>query len=399
MGSGFEVGRILGIQIVIDWSLAIIFTLIVTSLGAGVFPAWHPDWSPMTSWLTAFFAASLFFVSVLLHELSHAVVGRAQGMKIERITLFVFGGMAHIEREPQAWRAELWMAIVGPITSLIIGVACITLGGLLAPAARFDPADPHRFYAELGPVATLLFWVGPVNVLLALFNLVPGFPLDGGRVLRALLWGITGSLKRATRWASRCGQVFAWVLIASGVAMILGLRVPIFGTGLVPGLWLAFIGWFLHSAALMSYRQLLVKEALEDVPVSRLMQTDFATVPGDLSLEALVDRYFAHSDQRAYPVMDGGRLVGLACLKDVRTIPREEWAARRVRDIMTAPQDVVCVSPREDAMEAMQLLNGRNLNQLLVVEKGKVRGLFRREDILKWLALHGDEGLERGGQA
>jgi len=399
MGAGFRVGRILGIQIVIDWSLAIIFLLVMMSLGAGVFPAWHPDWSPAASWVTAFFAAVLFFVSVLLHELSHAVVGRAQGMKVDRITLFVFGGMAHIEREPHAWRAELWMAIVGPITSLVIGLACVLLGELLAPAASFDAADPKAFFAELGPLATLLFWVGPVNILLALFNLVPGFPLDGGRVLRAALWGLTGSLKAATRWASRCGQAFAWLLIASGLAMILGLRVPVFGTGLVNGLWLAFIGWFLHSAALMSYRQLLVKEALEDVPVSRLMQTDFATVAVDLPLDALVDRYLSHSDQRAYPVMDGERLAGLACLKDIRNVPRGEWPEKRVGDIMRPIEEVACIAPEEEAGEAMHTLNRRNLNQLLVVQDGEVKGLLRREDILKWLALHGDEGLESMARA
>jgi Zn-dependent protease len=255
MSGGFHLMRVAGVDVFLDWSLAIIFFLITASLGSGLFPAWHPEWSAATSWVTAAAAAVLFLASVLVHEMSHALVGRARGMEIRRITLFIFGGMAHLEEDAREWRTEFYMALVGPVTSLAIGFLCIWLGslGVGEVTARMD--QPAEMLAGLGPWTTLLLWLGPVNIVLGLFNLVPGFPLDGGRVMRAAIWGATGDLHKATRWASNGGRAFAWFLIAAGVAMILGVRVPFFGTGFVGGLWLALIGWFLHNAAIMSYRQ------------------------------------------------------------------------------------------------------------------------------------------------
>jgi Zn-dependent protease/CBS domain-containing protein len=396
MGKGIRLGQIAGIQIYMDWSLLVIFFLIAFSLGAGLFPAWHPNWTPGVSWLTALAAAALFFASVLVHELSHALVGRSYGIEIPRITLFIFGGMAHVEREPGAWRAELWMAIVGPMTSLALGFLFVMLGKALIGHVEIDPEHPQQAFSHFGPVATLLFWLGPVNILLGVFNLVPGFPLDGGRVLRAVLWGVTGDLRRATRLASSVGQGFAWLLIATGVAMILGVRVPIFGTGLIGGLWLAFIGWFLNNAALMSYQQLLVREALEHVPVSRLMRRNFDTVHPGLGVNTLVEEHIMGSEQRAFPVLDRGRLAGMVCLQDVRKVARDRWPATRVEDIMTPADQVAAVEPQDDAAEAMLVLSRRAVNQLPVVDHGKVVGLLRREDILRWLSLYGDASLGGG---
>jgi Zn-dependent protease/CBS domain-containing protein len=396
MRSGIRLGSIAGIAIVLDWSLLIIFLLIVFSLGAGVFPTWHPHWSPGVIWVTAVAAAVLFFASVLAHELSHALVGRACGVDIRRITLFIFGGMAQLEREPGTWRAELWMAIVGPATSLLLGCLFIVLGSHLVGPVDVDAEEPRRTFAHLGPVATLLFWLGPVNILLGLFNLVPGFPLDGGRVLRAIMWGVTGDRRRATRWASSAGQAFAWVLIATGLAMMLGLHVPVFGTGLVGGLWLAFIGWFLNRAALVSYQQLLVRQSLEDVPVSRLMQSHFSTVEPDASVDRFVDEHVMGTDQRAFPVLDHGRFVGLVCLRDVRKVSREAWPHTAVRQIMTPADAIAALGPREDASEALMTLTRRDINQLPVVESGRVVGLLRREDVLRWLSLYGDTTLVKG---
>ncbi|MFA7386954.1 MAG: site-2 protease family protein, partial [Thiohalobacteraceae bacterium] len=242
MGNGFHLGRIAGIDVRVDWSLSIIFFLISFSLAVGLFPAWHPDWGPGISWLTALVAALAFFASVLAHELSHALVGRAQGIEVKRITLFIFGGMAHMENEPRAWKAELWMAIVGPITSLVLGLLFLALTWSSLDPGTVDPENPAALFAALAPVPTVLLWLGNINIVLAVFNMVPGFPLDGGRVLRALLWGVTGDMRRATRWASQAGQMFAWILIGTGVAMMLGIQVPFFGSGVLPGLWLAFIG-------------------------------------------------------------------------------------------------------------------------------------------------------------
>jgi Zn-dependent protease/predicted transcriptional regulator len=388
---GFRVGQVAGIDIHVDLSLAIVFGLITFSLGNGLFPSWHPDWSPLVTWVTALAAAFSFFVSILIHELSHALVGRAQGIPINAITLFVFGGVAQLEREPHAWRAELWMAIAGPITSLVLGLLFLVLGEMFAGPVDLD--DGERAMAALNPTATLLLWLGPVNIILAVFNLVPAFPLDGGRVLRAILWGITGDLLRATQWASKLGQAFAWFLIMVGVSMILGLRVPLLGGGLVAGMWLAFIGWFLNNAALTSYRQLLVREALEDVPVSRLMRRDLLAVHPHMPIDALVDERLMKGDQRGFPVMDDGDLLGLVCLEDIRRISRRTWRTTSVRDIMTPVGQLSTIGTGADAAEALQCLSRAGVNQLPVIDDGELKGLIRREDILKWLSLYGKDVL------
>lgn len=384
--------RIAGIDITVDWSLLIIFALITTSLASGLFPQWHPAWSPATSWLTALAAAVLFFTSVLAHELSHSLVGRANGIHIKRITLFVFGGMAQMEDEPGRWPAELWMAIVGPLTSLVIGALCV----VLAAAGASEAAAPaggvpalERLLASLDPGRTLLLWLGQINIVLAIFNLVPAFPLDGGRVLRAILWGATGDLRRATRLASALGQAFAWLLIAAGMAMLLGVSVPYLGGGAANGIWLAFIGWFLNNAALMSYRQLLTRELLHDVPIWRLMLTPLETVWPDMPLDMLVSNFLLRTDQRAFPVMEGERLAGLVCQRDVERIPAAQRHSASVRDVMKPLDQIVTARPGDDASDVLGLLAQRDINQVLIVENGRVAGLARRADILRWLARHG----------
>jgi Zn-dependent protease/predicted transcriptional regulator len=390
MRGGIHLGHIAGIGINIDWSLLIIFLLILLSLGQGVFPTWHPDWPPETIWTTAFTAAILFFVSILLHELSHAIVGRANGIRVNRITLFMFGGMAEMENEPPSWKAEFSMAIVGPITSVIIGVACLWLGQMLAGPLAVDPENPQHTFAHLGAPSTLLFWLGSINILLAIFNMVPGFPLDGGRVLRSFLWGISGSRIKATHWASGAGQAVAWLLMATGFVMIIGIQVPFFGAGLIGGLWLILIGWFLNSAAIMSYRQLLVQKSLGNVPVERIMQRELATVNPGMRLIDFVNDHLMKYGQRVFAVEDNGRCVGIISWSDVRKSDRRQWESVRINDIMTPLEHLVTTSPRQDAFDALELLGHNNLNQLPVLEQGQLVGLIHREDILKWLFLNAD---------
>lgn len=385
---GLHLGQIKGIEVAADWSLLIIFFLITLSLGAGVFPAWHPEWGGPIIWLTAFAAALAFFASVFLHELSHALVGRANGIDIRRIILFMFGGVAQMESEPPSWRSELAMAIVGPVTSLVLGFLFLWIAHLVAGPFVLDPDNPRQAFANVGPLASLLLWLGPVNIVLGLFNLVPGFPLDGGRVLRAALWGATGDLIAATRWASKAGQFFAWVLMAAGFMMMLGLRVPFFGTGFINGMWLALIGWFLNNAALMSYRQLLIKEWLEDVPVTRLMLTNFLRVAPSLPVQKLVDEHLMPSGQRAFPVEENGRFLGIVCLHDLPKRPRQDWSTSTVGEIMTPTDSLITLAPDQDANDALALLGKHGVNQLPVVRNGQVLGLLRREDILKWLSLY-----------
>jgi Zn-dependent protease len=398
MRRGIHLGRIAAIEIVADWSLLIIFVLITFSLAMLVFPTWHPDWEPGLAWITALGAAVLFFASVLAHELSHALVGRRSGIVVRRITLFVFGGMAHMEKEPPNWRSELVMAAAGPITSLVLGVIFLTLSAALTGPLELDPDNGAAAHlAALSPLATLLLWLGLINVLLALFNLVPGFPLDGGRVLRAILWGLTGSLRRATRWASLSGQGFAWLLIGTGLMMIFGFQVPVLGVGLLPGLWLMFIGWFLNNAALVSYRQLLVQETLEDVPVGKIMQTRVTRIDPRMSVRTLIDEHLMASGQRVFPVEENGRFIGMVCFQDLAGSRPEDRELLTVRDVMTPIAKLATVSVAEDASEALAAIAQRNVNQLPVLDGRKLVGLVRREDVLKWLSFH--DARDRAPQA
>ncbi|MEW6167814.1 MAG: site-2 protease family protein [Pseudomonadota bacterium] len=392
MRTGIRLGTIGGVEIVVDWSLLIIFALIALSLGAGVLPQWHPQWSAGLVWGTALVAALMFFASVLAHELSHAFVGRGAGIRIPRITLFVFGGMAQMEREPPSWGSELRMAIVGPLTSLAIGLACLWLAGVLAGPVPADGADAAADYlAGLSPTATVLIWLGSINLLLGFFNLVPGFPLDGGRVLRAIAWGITGNHGRATQMASLIGQGVAWLLMGIGVAMLLGVRVPVFGYGL-GGLWLILIGWFLNGAALLSYRQVQLREALEDVPVSGLMQTRFTHLEPDLRVSELIDRHVVPGGERAFAVECDGRFVGLVCIRDLQRSVREQWHETTVAQIMTPLERLQTVAPQQRASEALDLLTQRGVNQLPVIDHGRLVGLIDRESLLRWLAYRGRPG-------
>jgi Zn-dependent protease len=393
---GFRLGRFAGIDVCVDWSLLIAFWLIASSLAFGLLPAWHPDWSELHAAGTALAAALLFFASVLAHELSHALVGRRYGIPVERIVLFIFGGVAELGREPRNWRAELWMAIIGPITSIVLGAGFVLLAIGTAEQLPTATQEFESWFAQLDTAPTLLLWLGQVNLILALFNLVPAFPLDGGRVLRAVLWGVTGSLHKATHWASLGGQAFAWLLMGVGLAMIFGANVPLLGSGPVGGLWLAFIGWFLNNAALTSYRQLVMQETLQDVPVRRLMLGEFVTVSPAMTVAELVNERLLPGPQRACPVLDDGRLAGIVTLRDVQKINRAAWMTTTVAEIMTPAARLVTAKPADDAFEALVRLGRADVNQLPVLENGHLRGLLRREDLINWLTLYGEHSLAAG---
>jgi Zn-dependent protease len=389
LGRGLRLGRIFGIEIVADWSLILIFALVAFNLGAGVFPRWHPDWGAGLIWFEAITAAVLFFVSVLLHELSHAVVGRMHGIPVPRITLFLFGGVSHMEGEAPTPKAEFLMAVVGPLTSIVLGLLGVTAASaLLGTTADATAGDPMKVMQDAGPVATLLLWLGPINLILGVFNLVPGFPLDGGRVLRSALWFFTGSLHRATLWASRTGQGFAFLLMATGLTLTLT-------GGIGQGLWLILIGWFLNTAAKMSYRQLIVREAFEDVAVSDIMRTQLASVSADTTVADLVQELFSETDQQAFPVVEGDRLLGLICLEDIRKVPQSEWARAQVRAIMTPREELVTAAPTDPAHEALTKLAQRGVDQLPVLRSDgsgtdQLAGVVRRQDLMRWLSLHGE---------
>lgn len=269
MNKGMRIAKLFGIKIRVDWSWLLILLLVIWNLSSAFSQA-HPDWSLTFTITIGLAAALLFFLSVLLHELAHSLVAKSQGIPVESITLFLFGGVSNIRDEPKSPGNEFWMAILGPFTSLLIGFVLLLISGIGLNFQSFQEIQPMNFLGELNAVQTLSIWLGSINILLGIFNLIPGYPLDGGRVLRSILWAITKNLRKATRWASYVGQAIAWVMILSGIAMVFGFRIPLVGQGLVNGIWLIFIGWFLNNAANKGYRQLVVKDILEDVPVRRM---------------------------------------------------------------------------------------------------------------------------------
>ena len=386
-GSSLKIGRVFGIDIRIDYSWLFIFVLVTWNLGT-TFGSAHPSWGRVLAWGTALSASLLFFGSVLAHELAHSVVAKAQGVPVRNITLFLFGGVSNIQREPDSAGHEFLMAIVGPLTSIVIGLALLFVGqGITGPLGD-ALANPSDVLSRMSPLATLLVWLGSINLTLGLFNLIPGFPLDGGRVLRSILWALTRNLQMATRWAAGVGQAIAWLMIIGGVAMVFGARIPFFGTGFVSGLWLAFIGWFLNSASAQSYQQLVVHDILEGIPVSRMMRPNPPTVTSDLSVSNLVADYLLGKDDHAFPVIDNGGLAGLVCLHDVRLVNHSAWNTTKVSGIMTPISKLVVTSPDEDAAKALNKLMQRDVGQLPVVQDGRLVGLLRRQDIISWLQAH-----------
>jgi Zn-dependent protease/CBS domain-containing protein len=387
MRSGFHLGRIFGINLFVDWSWIFIFLLVTWNLASGFFPSVHPGWSVAMNWGLGLLASVLFFASVLAHELAHSLVAIAQGLPVRRITLFLFGGVSNIEREPPSPGAEFLISVVGPLTSLILGVVMFLILGARfnLPGLLAGQATPAQVLSSLGPLETVLLWLGNINIILGLFNLIPGFPLDGGRVLRSILWAITNSLRKATRYATWVSHIVAWAFIIAGVAMVFGVEIPFFGSGVISGLWLAFIGWFLNNAASQSYQQVVVEDMLEGVPVSRLMRSDTPTVRPEIPVSELVDQYIMGTDERAFPVLEGERLAGLVCLEDVRKVPRAEWDTTQVREIMTPAEQLDVVSPRQDATEALERLAAHDVRQMPVIQNGQLVGMLRRRDILRWL--------------
>ncbi|HZT43235.1 MAG TPA: site-2 protease family protein [Chthonomonadaceae bacterium] len=390
MRNSLRIARIFGIDINIDWSWLIIFMLIIWQLGAFVFRVYHPSWSAGMIWGTSVIAALLFFGSVLAHELAHSVVAIAKGLPVKQIILFVFGGVSNIQREPSSAGDEFQIAIVGPLMSFVIGAVCLAIGVALGGPLPLLSGDPLAYISHLGPVATILMWLGSINIVLGVFNLIPGFPLDGGRVLRSTLWAATGNLRRATVWAAGISHLVAWLFIVCGVLMIFGAQIPFFGTGLAGGAWLIFIGWFLNNAATASYRQVVIHDVLEGIPVARLMRPEVRSVPPDIPVSMLVYDYLMRSDERAFPVAVGDQLLGLVGMQDVQKIPREAWDTTPVREIMVPATELEVATPEEAASDALNTLATSDIAQVPVLNHGHLVGVLRRRDVVKWLQMHAD---------
>jgi Zn-dependent protease len=378
-----------GIDVRIDWTWLIIFALVTYSLG-NMFGQFHSDWDSTLRWGLAVVSALLFFGSVLAHELAHSLVSQARGNPVNSITLFLFGGVSSIREEPDTPQGEFLMAVLGPVTSLVIGGGLLLIGGAIGgPLALVG--QPSEIMPQLSPVRTIILWLGSINVGLGVFNLIPGFPLDGGRVLRSALWGITDDLRRATRWASWVGQGFGWLFIAGGISMVFGATIPFFGSGLSNGLWIAFIGWYLNNASSQSYQQVVVQDILEGVPVKRMMRSDPPTVSPATSVESLVNEHIMGSDDHAFPVVDQGEVVGIVTLDDVRSTNQAAWGSTSVQDIMTPHDQCTVLEPDEDAGDALTKLATCDVRQLPVLEGKRLAGVLRRQDLIQWMRLHSEE--------
>jgi len=390
MRSGFKIGRIFGINIHVDWSWIFIFLLVTWNLAGAVFPSLHPDWGLGLNIAVGVAASLLFFFSILLHELAHSLVAKARGLPVRRITLFFFGGVSNIEREPPSPGTEFLMAIVGPLTSILLGAGFIWLGRQNVPEMATALNNLMQLLRGLDPLSTMLLWLGPINILIGLFNLIPGFPLDGGRILRSILWATIDNFRRATRWATALGQGIGWLMILAGIAMVFGANLPILGTGITNGIWFAFIGWFLVNAASQSYQQVVVEDMLEGVPITRLMREPAPAVSPDLPISTLVYDHVMQGDDRAFPVVESDRLLGVVYVENLRGVERSAWDTTTVRQVMVPEKDLDVVTPREDAMDAFQKLANKEMRQIPVVQNGKLIGMLRRRDILRWLQVRSE---------
>jgi Zn-dependent protease len=368
MRSNIKLGTIHGIEIGLHYSWFIIAALIVFSLGEH-FRQVNRNWSPVEVWITALFTAVLFFVTLLLHELAHSLVAQARGLKVKAITLFALGGVSQIEGDATGAKTEFWVAIAGPIASLIIGFGCIAV----AAALGWHPSAEPRT-----GVTAVLVWLGYINVGLGLFNMIPGFPLDGGRVFRAIVWAITKNADRSTRIAARVGQVVAFLFILGGLWSFFG------GAGF-NGLWTAFIGWFLMDAAQASYAQVDVAAAFRGLPVSDVMSHDCAIVNRDMSLQEFVNTYVLRSGERCFAVEDHGRFVGLITLRDVGAVPRDRWESTTVREAMRPLEELHIITPDTQVLDALKLMAGNDINQLPVVANGALQGIVSRSHLMQLL--------------
>ncbi|MFW5968931.1 MAG: site-2 protease family protein [Persicimonas sp.] len=384
-----RLGKLFGIQIKLNWSVLIIFGLIVFHLALGVFPEWQPDWSAWMLWTVSLTAAVVFFLSLLAHELAHSLTARAYGLPVRSITLFLFGGVSDIAEEPDTPGRELVIAGAGPLMSLVLGALFLIWFNLLVPVEAGQLEDPTRLFTQLGPLASVLAWVGPINILLAVFNMLPALPLDGGRIFRAILWQATGDLKKATLWSSTVARVFSWTLIAVGVAMALGIPIPFLGAGMVGGLWLALIGWFLGRAATASYSQLLLQEALEGMTVSKLMREESEFVPSDISIDQLVDEYLLDTDRDTFPVVDRGRYIGIVRFQDVHRVDQNAWPKTPVDKIAVTDEEIPAFAPDEELFDALRDMLRSGLDQAPVVDEDDcLIGVIVREDVFEWLQRH-----------
>jgi Zn-dependent protease/CBS domain-containing protein len=382
-GTRWRLFRLMGIPISLDLSWIFILLLLTVSFRSE-FPQFmhhfYPEAGirlvPADYWLMGLIAALSFFICIVLHELGHAVVARSRGMPIRGITLFLFGGVAELGDEPTSAGTEFLMAIAGPLVSLVLAAIFVGLG----------VAGYHSGWSP--PLVLVLGYLGVVNGTVLLFNLVPAFPLDGGRVLRSILWAVTGRVREATFWASRIGQAFAWLLIAAGIfCFVIGLEVPRESGLIWSGAWLGFIGLFLNSAARSGYQQILIRQALQGEPVSRFMNPEPIVVPPTLDLRHWVEEYVYRYHRKGFPVAENSHLEGFISTQALSRVPRDEWDNHTVGEVMRQDTRAITIPPQADAMQALSKMQATGSSRLLVTEGDRLLGIVSLKDLLRFLNL------------
>lgn len=367
MRSQIKLGRYFGIEIGLHYSWFLIALLIVLSLSSQ-FHATNRGWSQGLVIAMAVGTAVLFFLSLLLHEMAHSLVAESNHLPVREITLFALGGVSQIEQNPTSAKVEFWMAFVGPLTSAVIGGICLGLGRALGGGSA-------------SPGVVMLVWLGYINLTLAVFNLVPGYPLDGGRVLRALIWWKTGDADRSTQLAARIGQVVAFLFIAFGLFQYFS------GAG-IGGLWTAFVGWFLLQASRESYLQVGLSHALQGVRVSDLMARDYPTVDGWLNIQNFVEQVLLRTGRRCFIVVDKGEISGMVTPHEVKSIEQARWPFVTLHDIMRPLEDLQSVQPDATLASALEAMSRYDLNQLPVVSDHHLEGVLSRSDVIGYLQSH-----------
>lgn len=374
MGRGIKLFKILGIQISLDYTWFIVFGLVAWSLAQGYFPLTVPGLGIYTYVFIGIISAILLFACVLIHELSHSYTSNRLGLDIKEIKLFIFGGVAQLTKEPEDPATELKIAVAGPAAS-------IALAGIFWILTQLVKTF------HLYPIAAAIFeYLTTINIVLVVFNMIPGFPLDGGRVLRAIWWKKTGDIQKATQAASKAGKGFSLLLILFGFTQI-------FFGNFVGGLWMVFIGMFLQQAAESSYSQLLVKKALEKIKVGDAMTKNVVVLAEDSTLATAVEKYFFGYHFVGFPVASDDRIVGIITLNNARVIPKELWATTLVRDVMNRITPDIILSPEDNAMDALSRMINLDIGRVLVMDNGKLVGIITRRDIMKLMEFKADLGV------
>ena len=364
MKRSIHVATISGIPIKINYTWFIIFALVVFTLAKGYFPVELPGEGDLTYWIMAVAAACLLFISLLLHELSHAIVAVKNDLPMKGITLFVFGGVAHMEKEPQSPIVEFKMAIAGPACSLLISVLFFLLTNVF-------------FYLKFPLWAVVITsYLSMINLGVAIFNLIPGFPPDGGRLLRAALWKYFNDIKKATLIATNCGKGFAYILMGFGL-------LNIFAASFLSGVWFIFIGLFLLEAAEVSYQQTAMKNILSGILTKEIMTKDVVAVDAELHLNDLVDKYFFRYRFTSFPVISSDALVGLITLHNVKDVPRERWGETLTKEAMVPLSSLILIGPDVEVMEALSKMAANGIGRLIVVQDHKILGFLSQRDVMR----------------